>query len=374
MPNTPILTQVSELNELAVFLADQPVIAVDLEADSMHHYTEQVCLLQFTAADRTLLVDPLALPDLEPLREIFANPSQRKLFHAGDYDLRCLRRDFGLQIRGLFDSMIAAQFCGEAKIGLADLLGKYFDLQIDKKYQRADWTLRPLPGEMIAYAAGDTRDLQRLVAILEQRLVDLGRTSWLEEECAQLEEVAFNENGGPRYLRFKGAGRLDRRQLGLLEVLLQWRDEQARKRDVPAFKVIGNKQLVGIATTSPQTMRALAEVDGLFPRLVDRIGKQLLGCVEEAMAIPEEELPVYPRGERRLRDLEADGRFEQLKKWRQSKAAELQLDPGVLINNSLLEAIARTNPQKIAQLEPVEGLRTWQRIALGKDMLQVLGR
>jgi ribonuclease D len=374
MPNTPILTQVSELKELAAFLADQPVIAVDLEADSMHHYTEQVCLLQFTAAGRTLLVDPLALPDLEPLREIFTNPAQRKLFHAGDYDLRCLRRDFGLQIRGLFDSMIAAQFCGEAKIGLADLLGKYFDLQIDKKYQRADWTLRPLPAEMIAYAAGDTRDLQRLVAVLEQKLVELGRISWLEEECAQLEEVAFNDNGGPRYLRFKGAGRLDRRQLGLLEVLLQWRDGQARKRDVPAFKVIGNKPLQGIATNSPQTLRALADVEGMFPRLIDRIGKQLLDCVEQAMAVPEEELPVYPRGERRQRDPEADGRFEQLKKWRQGKAAALQLDPGVLINNSLLEAIARNHPRRVEEFASIDGLRHWQRAELGEEMLQLLSR
>ncbi|ORJ57471.1 ribonuclease D [Geothermobacter hydrogeniphilus] len=372
MNKTPIIEDAAELAEFARFLADQPVIAVDLEADSMHHFTEQVCLLQFTAAGRTMLLDPLALPDLEPLRAIFANPRQRKLFHAADYDLRCLRRDFDLRIDGLFDSMIAAQLCGEQKIGLADLLGKYFDLRIDKKYQRADWTIRPLPGEMIAYAAGDTADLERLAGVLEQRLEELGRTAWHAEECALLQEVAFEENGGPLFLRFKGAGRLDRRQLAILEQLLQWRIRRARKRDVPPFKIIGNKPLLAVATAAPQTARALGRLEGMFPRLVERFGRELLECVSAGLAIPEKELPAFPRGERRLRDPEADKRFERLKQWRRQQAERLQLDPGVMINNALLEAIAYQPPGSSDDFARFEAMRNWQRQEFGAQILQVL--
>jgi len=372
MKNTPIISSLPDLEEFARFLADQSVIAVDLEADSMHHFTEQVCLLQFTAAGRTLLVDPLALPTLDPLKDLMGNPQQRKLFHAGDYDLRCLRRDFGIQVRGLFDSMIAAQLCGEAKIGLADLLGKYFGLQIDKKYQRADWTIRPLPAEMISYAAGDTCDLERLVELLEARLGELGRSDWHAEECAVLEEVAFNANGGPMFLRFKGAGRLERRQLAILEALLQWRIKRAQKRDVPPFKVIGNKPLLAIATSAPQTAKALGRLEGMFPRLVERIGRELLECVAEGEAVAENQLPSFPKGQRRLRDPQADLRFDKLKQWRKNKAAELQLDAGVMINNALLEAIAYDPPAELDGLARFSGMRNWQRREFGDEILACL--
>lgn len=372
MKNTPIIEDPSELEEFVQFLAEQQVIAVDLEADSMHHFTEQVCLLQFTAGDRNMLVDPLALPDLEALRGVLEDPACRKLFHAADYDLRCLRRDFGLQINGLFDSMIAAQLCGEEKIGLADLLDKYFGLKVDKKYQRADWTIRPLPGEMIAYAAGDTADLERLVAILEQRLADLGRLDWHAEECALMQQVAFEENNGPLFLRFKGAGRLDRRQLATLEQLLQWRLRRAQRRDVQPFKVLGNKSLLSIASNAPQTARALGRMEGMAPRLVERIGRELLACVSEGLAIPENQLPSFPRGERRQRDPQADQRFERLKQWRRQEAERLQLDAGVMINNGLLEAIAYNPPQQLDGLSRFPAMRNWQRREFGEQILACL--
>jgi len=372
MKNTPIIENASELEEFARYLADQEVIAVDLEADSMHHFTEQVCLLQFSAGGRNMLLDPLAVPDLAPLREVFADPARRKLFHAADYDLRCLRRDFDLQVGGLFDSMIAAQFCGEEKIGLADLLGKYFGLKLDKKYQRADWTVRPLPAEMIAYAAGDTAHLERLVEVLEGRLAELGRSDWHAEECALLQQVAFEENDGPLFLRFKGAGRLDRRQLAILDQLLEWRIRRAKKRDVPPFKIIGNKPLLGIATAAPQTPRALAGIEGMFPRLVDRIGRELLTCVEKGLTLPEGELPVFPRGPRRQRDPEADRRFENLKRWRKAKAEQLCLEPGVMINNALLEAIAYHPPRDEEDFARFEAMRNWQRREFGREILQAL--
>ena len=168
-----IITTAPALAAFAQKLAGQSSIAVDLEADSMHSYREKVCLLQFTTEEETVLVDPLAVTDLAPLGPVLANPGIRKIFHAADYDIRCLYRDFSLEINGLFDTMIACQFLGEEKVGLADVLLKYFGIELDKQYQRADWSKRPLSPEMIRYAAEDTAHLHRLVIILELSLIHI---------------------------------------------------------------------------------------------------------------------------------------------------------------------------------------------------------
>ncbi len=372
MPDTPILTDGAAVARFADELHRETVIAVDLEADSMHSYQEKVCLLQFTTPQRTVLIDPLEAGDLSALRPVFADAGVRKLFHAADYDIRCLFRDFTLEVRGLFDTMIASQFLGEDKVGLADVLGKYFGIVLDKQYQRADWSQRPLSAEMIRYAAEDTRHLHRLAAIFEEKLAAKGRLSWVAEEFALLEQARFSDNGGPFFLRTKGAGTLDRRQLAVLEELLQWRDAEARRRDRPAFKILGTKSLLALARTAPQNLQGLQGIEGLPPRLVDRYGRQLLQTIEKALAIPVEQLPRFPRGERRERDPAADARFARLKEWRQQKAAALEMDPGIVINNALLEEIARRMPVGEQALGEVPGLKNWQRLELGAELLAVI--
>ena len=368
----PILTNTAELAAFAEELTRFETIAVDLEADSLHCYREKVCLLQFTTPERTVLVDPLAVKDLSPLGPVLADPGIRSLFHAADYDIRCLNRDFGFEVRGLFDTMIACQFLGEERVGLADVLGKYFGVELDKQFQRADWSRRPLPAEMVRYAAEDTRHLHPLAQLLEDRLAARGRLAWVAEEFALLEQGRFAVNDGPFFLRFKGAGRLGPRQLAVLEALLAWRDGEARRRDCPLFKVVGNKPLLALAQSPPRTSRGIAAVEGISSRQADRYGKALLRAVDEALALPEERLPVYPRSERRVRDAEVDARLALLKKWRQAKATELELDPGVLINNALLEELARQRPQAEADLAEIPGLKDWQRRELGGEILERL--
>ncbi len=372
MPLPQILTTTAEVEAFAAELGAFDSIAVDLEADSMHHYQEKVCLLQFTAGDRTLLIDPLDGADLSSLRSLMADAGVRKIFHAADYDLRCLARDFGIEIRGLFDTMISSQFVGEERFGLADVLGKYFGLELDKKFQRADWTKRPLSAGMIEYAAGDTRYLAELVDILEEKLESLGRRSWVAEEFALLEQVRFAENDGPLCLRVKGAGKLGRRQLGLLEELLKWRDAEACRRDLPHFKVLGNKTLLALATQPPATVKGLAGVEGLPPRLVDRYGKQLMQAIAHGQELDEAALPLYPRGERREKNPAAEKRFMRLKEWRTRVAKQLELDPGVLINNATLEQVAHAFPRDESALVKTGLLKNWQLQELGRGMLEAL--
>lgn len=372
MPLPPILTTTEQVAAFAAELEKHPVIAVDLEADSMHNYQEKVCLLQFSTVDETVLIDPLDGADLTPLKSLLADPAIRKIFHAGDYDMRCLARDFAIEINGLFDTMICCQFLGEEKFGLADVLRKYFSVELDKQYQRADWSRRPLSEGMIRYAGEDTCHLHRLVEILEQKLVDMGRIDWVQEEFALLEKVRFAVHEGPQFLRFKGAGTLDRRQLAVLESLLQWRDVEARRRDIPLYKVLGNKSLLQLSRLKPTTRNKLQQVEGLSPRLIERYGAKLLGAVGQALELPEAELPIFPRVERRIKDPQVDKRMAWLKDWRKQAATALHLDPGVLINNALLDELARKQPRVEQDLAEIKLLKGWQRKVLGEGILQAL--
>jgi ribonuclease D len=368
----PILTTTEEVVQLATQLQAETIIAVDLEADSMHNYQEKVCLLQFSTSEMTVLVDPLAVPDLSILKTVLADPSIRKIFHAADYDIRCLARDFDIIIDGLFDTMISSQFLGEERFGLADMLNKHFGLELDKKYQRADWSKRPLTEGMIRYAGGDTSHLHQLSEILERQLIDIGRLEWVKEEFKILEKVRFAVHEGPQFLRFKGAGTLHPRQLAVVEQLLQWRDIEAQRRDCPLYKVLGNKVILELAKIMPDNQRTLDKVTGMSPRLGERYGRNLLAGIAAARALPEAELPLYPRSERREKDPLVEKRFNDLKNWRKKASAAFKLDPGVLINNATLEELARKKPVDESGLSQIKLLKNWQRKELGSGILKTI--
>jgi ribonuclease D len=372
MSQTPLLTNSAEVADLAISLSKCPVIAVDLEGDSMHSYQEKVCLLQFSWSGKTALVDPVAGADLAPLRKPLANSEICKIFHAADYDIRCLARDFDIRIHGLFDTMIASQLLGEPKVGLGDILYKYFDVELDKQYQRADWSMRPLSAAMLHYAAEDTRYLEDLMGILRGKLEEKGRLWWAQEEFRLLEQVRFDPPQGPACLRVKGAAALNPRQLEALEQLIHWRDAKARKRDYPVYKVISNKALLALAAAFPQSEAELDKVDAVPAKLRQRYAGVILESVANAVARPQEELPVPLQRRRREIDPAAEERFKRLKQWRSRKARELELDPGILVNNSILTRVAYLHPHHCRELEQIEGMRNWQREVLGSEMLAEL--
>lgn len=369
MSQAPLLTTTPAVADLSHALSQHKIIAVDLEGDSMHSYQEKVCLLQFSWGGETALVDPLAGADINVLKGPLADPHICKIFHAADYDIRCLARDFDIQIIGLFDTMTAAQLLGEPKVGLGDILSKYFGLELDKKYQRADWSARPLSAAMLHYAAEDTRHLKELMDILREQLQDKDRLWWAEEEFRQLEQVRFSPPTGPACLHVKGAAVLQPRQLETLEQLLQWRGVQACKRDYPVYKILPNHALLALAATMPQTEAELDKVDAIPAKLRQRFAPAILECVAAAGARPQEELPVAPQRQRREVDPAAEERFKQLKQWRSGKAKELELDPGILINNNILTQIAHQVPRTDADLSTIIGMRHWQRQVLGPELL-----
>jgi len=363
----------ADLNKIAAELQKEPAIGVDLEADSMFHYQEKVCLLQISTHALNILIDPLSVQDLSPLAPVFSDDRIRKVFHGADYDIRSLYRDFGIEVHSLFDTQIAARFLGVRETGLASLLKMRFDVLSDKKYQKKDWSQRPLPAAMLKYAVQDICYLLPLADILERELIEKGLLFCVEEECEQLSGVRPNSSRNrPFFLSFKGAARLDPRSLAVLEKILCFRDQVARHRDRPHFKVLGNKQIMEIALIKPATKTDLTGIQGLSPRLIDHMGKSIIEKVREGLSLPDEALPVYPKKVRqRLKSKEAV-RVKGLKSWRERVSGKWGVDPALICTSAQIQAIAIANPVEPGNMECIEDIRKWQIKLFGLDICNVL--
>jgi ribonuclease D len=361
-----------ELDVVLRELAGEPLLAVDTEAASFHRYLDRVYLLQISSRGLTVVVDPLAASDLARFGELLADPAVEIVFHDADYDLRLLEREFGFSATRLFDTRIAAQLLNEPGIGLAALLEKYFGLKVDKRFQRADWSARPLSAGMIEYAASDTHYLPALRDILRDRLAGMGRLSWAEEEFALLERVRWaapTDQDEPAWLRMKGAKALRPRQMAVLRELVEWRDSVAKRLDRAAFRVMGNEPMFVMAKDPPADLDALAKVPGIGRDGIERRGVEILAAVQRGVRLPEGELPRIERPARRPADPEFDARLERLKAVRNAEAARLDLAPGVLCPNGTLEAIARRMPATLDELREVPFVRRWQVEAVGDALL-----
>jgi ribonuclease D len=372
-PSYRFIRTPAELERFVGRISREKMIAVDLEADSMFHYQEKVCLLQMAGNGENVVIDPLEVNDLSSLAPVFKDKAVCKVFHGADYDVRSLYRDFSIEINNLFDTQLASMFMGERETSLGAVVSNRFGIKLDKRYQKKDWSQRPLPEGMIEYAASDVYHLIPLARLLMAELQEKGRLDWVKEECDYLSEVRPMENGNdPLFLRFRGAGRLPRRNLAALEGLLQYRRELAEKKDRPLFKVFSNTTLLKIAsemTSSPQAMEAARCLSAKQIRIY---GKPLSAVVKKAMTLADANLPIYPRKRRSSVSPKVPERIKAIKAWRDRLADGLGLDPTLLFNKALMTAIAVNKPADIQGLRKVDGIRNWQVKAFGEDVLTVL--
>ena len=322
------ITSTAELDAELKRLGNGP-LCLDVEADSFHHYPDKVCLVQLSFAGRDLLVDPLAGVDLAGLCGVLAAPQVRKILHGADYDIRVLHRDFGLELRGLFDTMVAARLVGERKFGLAALLEQHFGIQLDKRHQRADWSRRPLPPAMREYAALDTRYLGRLAEMLEARLAALGRREWAGEEFARLENVRWSSAAADpeAFRRVKQSAKLRPRELAVLRELYRLRDTVARRVDRPPFRVLRDEVLLMLARQQPQEASELDELREL-PRGWTRpeSARELMAAIGRGLELAEDALPRTPIKTRPRRSAAADAGLRRLRRIRD----EALTDPDLL--------------------------------------------
>ena len=368
------LSGVTEVRRLADELSRHSQIAVDVEADSLHHYREKVCLIQVSTNQDTWLIDVLAVPNADVLEAALSCAGREVVLHGGDYDIRSLDRDFSIHFAQVFDTMIAAQFIGETEIGLASLLQKYCSIRLDKKFQKADWSIRPLPADMADYAAQDTAHLLMLSRILRGRLAELGRLEWVREECGILAKNRVTEKrSGPLFLTCKGAGKLQRRNLAVLEALLQSREALAQSLDRPTFKVFSTEVALCIAEALPTTFSKLLALEKIPRGISNRFGTVLLQAVADGMALPVSALPIYPRT-RGEANPGIKAKLTALKEWRSQEEEKLGLASGLIAPNWLLERIAESWPVTMSALTEITGIRHWQCSVWGERLLAFLSK
>lgn len=348
-------------------------IALDTEGASFHRFVDRIYLLQLSTEQHHAIIDPLRVASLPRLGALLESRQIEVVFHDADYDLRLLHQDYGWRVTNIFDTRVAAQLLGIKTFGLAALLASFFSVKLDKKHQRADWSMRPLPREMLDYAAQDTMHLLPLRDRLSNALEKKGRMHWAREEFERLEGTRWEESSADEaFLKLKGARDLSRRELALLRELVAWRNAVAKELDRSTFRVAGNEVLFDLARSAPSSTAELGKVKGLSRSMSGRFGEALLEAVARGRATPESELPRFPRGLRWARDPDYEDRVARLRAVRDRVAAELELDPGVLCPRERLEAIARLNPKSPEELDAVPDLRRWQREVLGDDFVRAL--
>lgn len=328
-------------------LTAQPRLAVDTESNSLHAYREQVCLVQFTTPTRDYVVDPLALQDLSALGPIFSNPDIEKIFHAAEYDLICLRRDFDFQFSNLFDTMHAARVLGYPFVGLDHLLAEKFQFEIDKRHQKADWAVRPLTPAQLDYARLDTHFLFDLRDVLETELQEKDRLSMALEDFARASKVDVPREklNGTSWRRFSTRKDVSARELTVLSELCISRDRIAERMNRPVFKVVSDTLLLDIARNLPEKDVDLAAL-GLSSKQIRLWGSEILEAVKRGTVAPivEREQAKRPN-DRTLK------RLERLKNWRKKVAQELGVESDIVLPKIYLNILAEDPPRSVQELE-----------------------
>lgn len=350
-------------------------VAVDTEGDSLHHYPERLALVQLAVpAGDVWIVDPLALADLTPLAPIFAEPAIELVLHAGDNDLAHLKRRHGFAFTSLFDTAIAARFLGGHALGLDVLLETHLGVTLPPSRQKDDWSARPLSAAQLEYAASDVRHLFALETRLREELASVGRLDWVLEECAALaaQPMPPRTQDPDAYVGLKGARDLPSRGLAVLRELHALREELAIAADRPPFKILSHDTLLALARATPRDAPGLAQVPGLTPRVIGRVGFAILGAIERGLALPELELPVLLRRPRPVIPPGVSRRVEALRQWRAGAITRVGLEPGVLLPNRLISVIAEADPRSPEELARVDGVRRWRAETFGSEIVAAL--
>lgn len=361
------VSEETQFQQLICDLASEQVVGVDTESNSLHAYREQVCLVQFSTSERDYLLDPLGNLDLAPLNTIFSAQGIVKIFHASEYDVICLRRDFGFEFHSIFDTMQAARILGREKLSLGDLVEVEFGVHLDKHNQKANWAVRPMPPAMQRYACLDTHFLLRLYFKLKEELKTKGLDELAAEDFERLSHSKAAENHNALYTQVSGYHELDRRQLAVLNELCLYRDRMARKNNLPLFKILSNAMLLEVARRCPRAEQELRRIEALPLRLFERHAAGLMEAVHQGMKADPIDLPVRSKPDKRFL-----ARLDELKAWRKRKAAELKVLSDVVLPKDILEELAGRNPQDTTALQTIMESVPWRRERFGMEILKVI--
>jgi len=370
-PPAKLINQQPHLRRCLGELSAHSILAVDTEANSLYAYQEEVCLIQVSSPRADYIIDPLGLDDLAPLGEIFSDPGVEKVFHASEYDINMLWDDFHFEINNLFDTMIAARILGRHKLGLDSLLEERFSIRVNKRFQRADWSKRPLPEDMLRYAQLDTHYLIEIRNWLADRLREEGRWEVAQEDFQRASRAHLRSRREklPPCWRVNGALQLDPQKAAVLDKLSELRDRLAREKDVPLFKIMGNKALVELAEQCPTSIQEIKSLSLPHKNQVLNHGQAVAQAVREGLSSPPMSPPSTPRPD----DAQL-ARERALKDWRKHKARQVGVNSAVILPRYLVTAVAQTNPQTLGELEAVLEEVPLRFEHYGKEILQAVAR
>lgn len=375
-----IIDDAEGLAALVERLSREQCIVIDTESNGFHRFPDRVCLVQIAVGGRAWVIDPLEMTtdDIAPLGALIANPNVEKVIHAASNDIRVLDKEWSFRVANVFDTSIAAQFCGMRRVGLDSVLMDALGVAIvkSKSLQRADWTVRPLPDEALQYAVDDVLHLQDLRDELVRRLEELGRVEWVEEEFRRLENVRYRPPDPPdvAFLNAKGSRGLGPQELAVLRELYVFRHNEGVRRDMPPFKIMSDTVLTTIAAAGRDD---LAEIKGIPPNSLRRYGKRLQRARERGLASPPVTRPrngnANPNGLEGRPTREQVDRLRDLKAWRNERGEELGLDPALVWPMQSLERLARD--ASLLNDETGEGasvVREWQAGEFGESIAAAL--
>ena len=358
-----------QLIDMVSKLSNESMVGVDTESNSLYEYQEKICLIQFSTRSQDYLVDTIILKDLSPLKKIFKSREIEKIFHAAEYDLMCLKRDFQFEFNNIFDTMIASKILGFRSVGLQSLLNKFFDVVIEKKFQRANWGKRPLPIEMQRYAQTDTHYLIKLREILYELLIQEKKWELASEDFNRLTNVEpfiNNKNNDHYWKIIKGKSLTPQQESVLIEIYFL-REDLAKQMNRPPFKIFGNNAILDIAKKLPKNENQLKIISELSPKLIQKYGDLILQSVltglSQGSTIKKEKYrpdPVFVQ------------KYEALKNWRKNKGMDLSVESDVILPKEHMEIIAHKSICKLSEIKEIMHDIPFRYQKFGKEIFDVL--
>lgn len=355
MVNFTFIQTPEQLNRLKEELNQYTELAIDLECEnSLHHYGTYLCLIQISSSTKNWIIDALKFKDITPLQEVLENKNILKVFHDVSFDFRILNYQFNIHPKNVFDTQMAALLLGKEKLGLSSLLDEYFGIKKDSRFQRVDWCRRPLSPQMLEYAVKDTAYLLKLKLKLEGELSKLNRLSWLKDECAALDKIDFTYEP-QTYLDLSGAKKLPPMQLALLHALFDLRENTAKKMNLPAFMIMGNKILLGLVASPLTEVSSFKNLRGVHA-VIRAEAKLWADASKKAISGPGES---YVSHYKKL-TLEQSKKKEEFIELRNKVAERFGLRGHILASEEqIIECVVNNT------LSP---LKDWQREVLGKEL------
>ncbi|MHB9003820.1 MAG: ribonuclease D [Coriobacteriia bacterium] len=354
------------LKELVAAIQGAPILAVDTEFMREKTFWARLCLVQVATDTVCAIVDPLAISDLSPLHGIMTDPATVKVMHAGAQDLEIFWRDMGEPVKPVFDTQIAATIAGfPQQVGYGALVKELLGVTLDKSDTFTDWARRPLSDTQIEYALNDVRYLPEAYRMLRDRLQAHGRLQWLEADFARLEDPAtYDIDPEQMFRRLKKLSSLTRRQLGVLQKIAAWRENEARRRDIPRRWVLGDDSLVEIARRAPTTRENLLAVRGVADKMQRSASVGLVEAVKEGLETPEESLPRLDKRRRKPADI--DGAVDLMAALVRLRAKQHDVAVPLLASRDDLEHLAGGDREE----SPL--LQGWRREIVGEELLELL--